>query len=65
MTLVVYESPHRILDALDDIAGVMPERVVAATRELTKLHEEVLRGTAQDVHAALAARLRSGVNLSW
>jgi 16S rRNA (cytidine1402-2'-O)-methyltransferase len=56
MTLVVYESPHRILDALDDIAGVMPGRVVAATRELTKLHEEVLRGTAQEVHAVLAAR---------
>jgi 16S rRNA (cytidine1402-2'-O)-methyltransferase len=56
MTMVFYESPHRVVDALDDIAAVMPERPIAMTRELTKLHEEVLRGTAQFIREQLAAR---------
>lgn len=56
LTLVVYESPHRVLDALEDIAQVLGDRPVAATRELTKLHEEVLRGTARAIHDVLAAR---------
>jgi 16S rRNA (cytidine1402-2'-O)-methyltransferase len=56
LTIVVYESPHRVLDALDDIAQVLGDRPVAATRELTKLHEEVLRGTARNIHDMLAAR---------
>jgi 16S rRNA (cytidine1402-2'-O)-methyltransferase len=56
MTLVAYESPHRVLDALQDIGNAMPHRPVAATRELTKLHEEVLRGTALELHAILEGR---------
>jgi 16S rRNA (cytidine1402-2'-O)-methyltransferase len=56
MTAVAYESPHRLRDALDDIAEVMPTRVMAMARELTKLHEEVLRGTADQIIAALSAR---------
>jgi 16S rRNA (cytidine1402-2'-O)-methyltransferase len=55
-TLIFYETPHRILDALDDIAAVMGARPVVAARELTKLHEEFLRGTATQVRAALAAK---------
>jgi 16S rRNA (cytidine1402-2'-O)-methyltransferase len=55
-TLVFYEAPHRILDALADVAAVYGERPVAVARELTKLHEEFLRGTADQVHAQLAAR---------
>jgi 16S rRNA (cytidine1402-2'-O)-methyltransferase len=46
-TLIFYEAPHRILDALDDIAEVMGTRRVVVGREITKLHEEFLRGTAQ------------------
>jgi len=55
-TLVFYETPHRILEALEDVEAVAPERPVVVARELTKLHEEFLRGTAAEVRAALAAR---------
>jgi 16S rRNA (cytidine1402-2'-O)-methyltransferase len=56
MTMVFYESPHRIVDALEDVALVLGDRPVAIARELTKLHEEALRGTAQSISTALAAR---------
>jgi 16S rRNA (cytidine1402-2'-O)-methyltransferase len=55
-TLVFYEAPHRILEALEDIHAVMPSRPVVIARELTKLHEEFLRGTAAELHATLSAR---------
>lgn len=55
-TLVVYESPHRILESLADIADVLGPRPMVAGRELTKLHEELLRGTPEEVRAALASR---------
>ena len=55
-TLIFYETPHRILDALDDVTAVMGARPVAIARELTKIHEEFLRGTAAEIHATLAAR---------
>ncbi len=55
-TLVFYEAPHRIVDALSDIAAVYGDRPVAVARELTKLHEEFLRGTAEEVRAQLAAK---------
>ena len=56
-TQIVYETPHRIVDALADIAAVFgPTQPVVLARELTKLHEEFLRGTAADVLANLQAR---------
>jgi len=55
-TLIFYEAPHRILETLAAIAELWPDRPVVVARELTKAHEEVLRGTAQDIHALLAAR---------
>jgi 16S rRNA (cytidine1402-2'-O)-methyltransferase len=55
-TLIFYEAPHRILEALEDIASVLGERETVVARELTKLHEEVLRGTAAEILATLAAR---------
>ena len=55
-TLIVFESPHRIVDALTDLANVLGNRRVAMSRELTKLHEEVLRGTALEVQDILRAR---------
>lgn len=56
-TLVFFESPHRIADALVDLATVFgPERRAAVCRELTKLHEEVARGTL----AELAERYAEG-----
>lgn len=48
-TLVFYESPHRIADALADLAEVLGERPAALARELTKLHEEVVRGTLREL----------------
>lgn len=58
-TLIFYEAPHRILETLGDVSAVWGAhcRVVVA-RELTKLHEEFLRGTAAEVRTTLAARER-------
>jgi len=50
--LVFYEAPHRLVETLQDLAELAPERGVVVTRELTKLHEEVLRGTAAEVLAS-------------
>lgn len=55
-SLVCFESPHRILEALADLMEIWPTRRLAACRELTKMHEEVLRGTAEEVRAVLAGR---------
>lgn len=55
-TLIFYEAPHRVLDTLDDITAVLGPREVVIARELTKLHEEFLRGTAAEIHARLAER---------
>jgi 16S rRNA (cytidine1402-2'-O)-methyltransferase len=50
-TLVFLETPHRLLEALDDLQKVLGDRQIAIARELTKLHEEIYRG------AISAARL--------
>jgi len=55
-TLVFYETPHRILEALADIAAVLGERPVVLARELTKIHEEFLRGTAAELKSTLEQR---------
>ena len=49
-TVVVYEAPHRVLRTLDDLREACgDDRVVVVTRELTKLHEEVVRGPLGDL----------------
>jgi 16S rRNA (cytidine1402-2'-O)-methyltransferase len=59
LTLVVYEAPHRILETLADVEAVWGESVhVVVARELTKLHEEFLRGAVREVRLKLAARDR-------
>jgi 16S rRNA (cytidine1402-2'-O)-methyltransferase len=59
LTLVVYEAPHRILGTLADVEAVWGESAhVVVARELTKLHEEFLRGAVRDVRLELAARER-------
>jgi 16S rRNA (cytidine1402-2'-O)-methyltransferase len=56
---VLYEAPHRIVETLADVAAVWGAgcRIVLA-RELTKLHEEFLRGDVAEVRAQLAERER-------
>ena len=54
--LVVYESPRRVVETLANVAEVFPGRRVALVRELTKLHEEVVRGEAAELAATVAAR---------
>lgn len=56
-TQVFYETPHRILEALTDICEVLGEgRHIVIAREVTKLHEEFLRGRAGEVLAVLKER---------
>jgi 16S rRNA (cytidine1402-2'-O)-methyltransferase len=55
-TLIFFESPHRIVETLAHIAEALPGRAVVVARELTKLHEEVLRGSAGEIAALLASR---------
>ncbi len=57
-TVVLYESPHRILKTLKTIAEVLPEREIVACRELTKAHEEFLRGRSEEVLRELRGRPR-------
>ena len=56
-TQVFYETPHRVKEALDDIVEVLGrERHIVLAREVTKLHEEFLRGRAEDVLQTLQSR---------
>ena len=54
--LVFYESPHRVAATLQVMAEVFPQRRVALVRELTKLHEETVRGLTGQVAQELAER---------
>jgi 16S rRNA (cytidine1402-2'-O)-methyltransferase len=44
-TIIIYEAPHRVLASLSDIREVLGDRHAAVVRELTKIHEEILKGT--------------------
>lgn len=54
--LVLYESPHRVAATLAVIAEVFPQRQVALVRELTKVHEEVVRAPAPELAQCIARR---------
>lgn len=55
-TIVFYESPHRIVRSLSDLAEVFgPLRRASASREISKLHEETVRGTLQELVAHFTA----------
>jgi 16S rRNA (cytidine1402-2'-O)-methyltransferase len=58
--LAFYEAPHRVLKTLQDLAELAPEREVIVTREMTKVHEEVLRGRAEDVLEIFSDRKPKG-----
>jgi 16S rRNA (cytidine1402-2'-O)-methyltransferase len=55
-TVVAYESPHRILETLAEMAEILGNAPVVLARELTKVHEEFLRGSAGSLHEQLAKR---------
>jgi 16S rRNA (cytidine1402-2'-O)-methyltransferase len=55
-TLVFYESPRRVAAFLDELLAAMGDRPAVLGRELTKLHEEFIRGTLSEIRAALADR---------
>src|SRR4051812_28071890 len=53
-TQVYYEAPHRLIEALEDVAEILgAERKVVVAREVTKIYEEFIRGTAQEVFESL------------
>jgi 16S rRNA (cytidine1402-2'-O)-methyltransferase len=55
-TVIAYESPHRILATLEDITATLGDRPVVVAREITKIHEEFLRGTALNILDQLRRR---------
>ena len=57
-TLVWFEAPHRLLDSLDDAAAALGPRRACVARELTKIHEEAVRGTLPEIAAVFRARRR-------
>jgi len=59
-TVVLYESPFRVADTLADLAAVVPDARVAVARELTKLHEEIVRGSAAELAPAFEAKPPKG-----
>jgi 16S rRNA (cytidine1402-2'-O)-methyltransferase len=54
-TLIFYEAPHRLVEALESIEEALGPRPVVVARELTKLHEEFLRGTAAEIRERMGA----------
>jgi 16S rRNA (cytidine1402-2'-O)-methyltransferase len=55
-TLVIFESPHRLLASLEDAIAELGDRPASLARELTKLHEEILRGGLASLRERIAAR---------
>jgi 16S rRNA (cytidine1402-2'-O)-methyltransferase len=60
-TLIFYEAPHRVHDAISDLVAVLgPERPVVIARELTKVHEEFIRGSAGELKNIVSKRELKG-----
>lgn len=55
-TLIIYESPYRIIKLLNKLHEMTPERLISISREMTKIHEETLRGTAGELQDVLSNR---------
>lgn len=62
-TLVLYEAPHRLADCLDDIESCLGDRPIAVARELTKLYEEIYRGTVHGARQHYSGEVRGEVTL--
>jgi 16S rRNA (cytidine1402-2'-O)-methyltransferase len=48
-TIILYEAPHKLMTTLKDLAGILENRQVVLARELTKIHEEFIRGTITEI----------------
>jgi len=59
-TVIIYESPHRISETLADIAEILGDRDMVLARELTKVYEEVLRGTVREIQNRIGERKLKG-----
>jgi len=55
-TLIFYEAPHRVLETLEEIEKTLGQRLVVIARELTKIHEEFLRGSPGELRTILNSR---------
>ena len=55
-TLVFYEAPHRLIEMLEDVVATLGDRPVVVAREVTKVHEEFVRGSASEVLARLGKK---------
>jgi 16S rRNA (cytidine1402-2'-O)-methyltransferase len=62
-TLVLYEAPHRLAECLADIESILGDRPIAVARELTKLHEEIYRGTVHGAREHFGDEVRGEVTL--
>lgn len=49
ITTIIYEAPHRIIDTLNDLKEIIKDRKICVAREISKKHEEIYRGTAEDI----------------
>lgn len=59
-TLIFYEAPHRIIETLDDMHEIFGDRKASVVKEITKLHEEVLRGNLSEIISMLDERTIAG-----
>jgi 16S rRNA (cytidine1402-2'-O)-methyltransferase len=57
-TVVVFESPHRIAESLEDFIAILPSRTLVLCRELTKIYEEFIRGKAEEILNIINGRER-------
>jgi 16S rRNA (cytidine1402-2'-O)-methyltransferase len=63
-TIVLFEAPHRIAASLADLDVVFGARPIVVAREMTKLHEQIVRGTAREVAAALEGHERGELTIA-
>ncbi len=63
MTMVMFESPHRLIKTLHDIETYWGNRFVAIARELTKIHEEVIRGKISELLACIPEKIKGEITL--
>ena len=63
-TVVLFESPHRIVETLCDVESIFGERPVALGRELTKLHETILHGPAREIAGRLGPEVRGEITVA-